>query len=62
MLYKKINWTKNVSNTEGFLKEIKPYIYNAGKSTVHENLKAITVFLIFPVVVKQLDYLIKHQP
>lgn len=49
---KKNKLDKNVSNTEGFFKEIKPYIYNAGKSTVHENLKAITVFLIFPVVVK----------
>lgn len=37
---------------KAFFKEIKPYIYNGGKSTVHENLKAKTVFLIFPVVVK----------
>lgn len=52
MLYKKINWTKNVSNSKGFFKEIKPSIYNAGKSTVRANLKSITVFLIFSVVVK----------
>lgn len=37
---------------KAFFKEIKPYIYNAGKSTVNEHLKTITVFLIFPVVVK----------